>query len=129
MKTKTEENLKIAFARESQTSRRYIAYARKADEEGFPDLAELFRSASEGEVAHALGLLMLLKEVRSTKDNLKAAIDNENYESSNIYPEFARIAKEEGNTEAAKFFEALTKAEKAHTIWFKQALEELTQIT
>lgn len=122
---KTEENLRSAFAGESQANRRYTAFARKADEEGYPEIANLFRATAEGETAHALGHLNLLNEVKTTKENLKSAIDGETYEYTKMYPEFARIAREEGQEASAKFFESLAKAEKMHAEKFKQALKEL----
>ena len=123
---KTEDNLKEAFAGESQANRKYTAFARKADEEGYPEIAELFRSTAEGETAHALGHLRYLQGIGSTKENLKAAIDGETYEYTKMYPEFAKIARQEGKEEIAKWFEAVAKAEKAHAERYKQALEKLS---
>lgn len=87
--SKTEENLKAAFAGESQAHRKYTAFARKADEEGYPEVAQLFRAAAEGETAHALGHLRLLKGIGSTRENLEAAIEGETYECTEMYPQFA----------------------------------------
>lgn len=123
--SKTDENLKSAFAGESQANRRYLAYARKADEEGYPEVAELFRSTAEGETAHALRHLDFLKGVGTTKENLKAAIEGELYENTKMYPKFAEEAKREGREDVAKTFEAYARAEKAHAEKFKGALEKL----
>ena len=123
--SRTEENLKAAFAGESQANRRYTAFARKADEEGYPEVAELFRAAAEGETAHALGHLNFLKGVGSTIDNLKAAIEGESYEHTHMYPDMAKASREEGAEEIAQWFERLGKAERAHADRFKAALEKL----
>ncbi len=122
---KTEENLKKAFAGESQANRRYLAYARKADEEGYPEVAELFRAAAEGETAHALGHLERLKEIGTTKENLKAAIEGESYERETMYPEFARVARQENKAEIAKWFEGVGRAEERHAEKFREALKKL----
>ncbi|MBI2303244.1 MAG: rubrerythrin [Chloroflexi bacterium] len=123
--TKTEENLKAAFAGESQAHRRYTAWARKADEEGFPEVANLFRSVAEGETAHALGHFKHLGGIQSTKENLGGAVQGETYEEEEMYPQFARVAREEGFWEIADWFEAIARAEKAHATRFQKALGEL----
>ena len=121
----TEENLKAAFAGESQANRKYTAFARKADEEGYPEVANLFRAAAEGETAHALQHLHLLKGVKGTRENLQAALDGETEEYTKMYPEMARIARQEGHEEFARWFEAVAKAEKAHADRFREALKSL----
>ncbi len=103
--SKTEANLKEAFAGESQANRRYLYFAQKADVEGYPDVAALFRSVAEGETGHAFGHFDFLREVGDpvtgvpvgpTEDNLKSAIEGETYEYSEMYPGFARTARDEG---------------------------------
>ncbi len=130
--TKTHQNLKDAFAGESQANRRYLYFARAADVEGQPEVAALFRSVSEGETGHAFGHFDLLKEVGdpvtgvkvgSSQDNLRSAIEGETYEFSQMYPGFAKTAREEGFSEAAEWFETLAKAEKSHAGRFTKGLE------
>src|SRR6476469_10500732 len=103
--TKTEENLKEAFAGESQANRRYLYFAQKADVEGQPDIAALFRSVADGETGHAFGHFDFLAEVGepvtdvkvgATQDNLKSAIEGETYEYTEMYPGFAKTARDEG---------------------------------
>ncbi len=121
--TRTYENLKEAFARESQASHRYLYFAQKADIEGYPDLAALFRSVADGETGHAFGLLDFLSEVgdpltgsstEETEDNLRSAIVAETHESAGLYPAFARTAREEGLHSIGEWFETLAKAESSH---------------
>ncbi|MHB1503937.1 MAG: rubrerythrin family protein [Acidimicrobiales bacterium] len=133
--TKTEENLKTAFAGESQANRRYLYFAQKADVEGYPDVAALFRSVAEGETGHAFGHFDFLKEVGDpvtgapvgpTDDNLKSAIEGETYEYTEMYPGFARTARDEGQVEIAEWFETLARAEKSHAGRFTEGLKSLT---
>ena len=121
--TKTHENLKEAFRGESQANRRYLYFARRADIEGYPDIGGLFRDTSEAETGHAFGHLDFLKEVGdpateepfgSTEQNLKSAIAGETYEFTQMYPGFAKSARDEGFDEIAEWFETLAKAEKSH---------------
>ncbi|MEW5765072.1 MAG: rubrerythrin family protein [Acidobacteriota bacterium] len=132
--TKTFENLKAAFAGESEANRRYLYFAREADVEGYPDVAAVFRSTGEGETGHAFGHLDYLKEVGDpatgkpigdTRLNLAAAVAGETYEYTEMYPGFARTAREEGFDEAADWFETLAKAERAHAGRFQKALDEI----
>ena len=132
--TKTFENLKEAFAGESQANRRYLYFARKADVEGYPDVSGLFRSVAEGETGHAFGHLDLLAEagdpatglpIGDTRANLKASMEGETYEYSQMYPGFARIAREEGFEDIAAWFETLARAERAHAGRFQRVLESL----
>ena len=132
--TKTETNLKEAFAGESQANRRYLYFAQKADVEGHPDVAALFRSVAEGETGHAFGHFDFLAEVGdpatgekvgSTSDNLKSAIAGETYEYTEMYPGFSKTAREEGLEEVAEWLETLARAEKSHAGRFTQALESL----
>lgn len=132
--TKTAENLKAAFASESQANRRYIYFAQKADIEGYNDAAAVFRSTAEGEAGHAHGHLGFLEEIGDpvtgepiggTRENLKSAIARETYEHTDMYSDMARTAREEGFDEIADWFETLTKAEKSHAGRFQKALDEL----
>lgn len=132
--SKTEQNLIDAFAAESAANRRYSYFASKADVEGHKEIAELFRATAEGETGHAHGLLEYLEECGdpvtglpfgSTSANLKCAIASEIFDSSERYPAMAAIAREEGFTEIAAWFETLAKAEKAHTARFQQLLAAL----
>ena len=132
--TKTHQNLKEAFAGESQANRRYLYFARRADIEGYPDVGGLFRDTSEAETGHAFGHLDFLKEVGdpatgepigSTEQNLKAAIAGETYEFTEMYPGFAKTAREEGFEEVAEWFETLAKAEKSHAGRFTKGLQSL----
>ena len=132
--TRTEENLKAAFAGESQANRRYLYFAQKADVEGFNDVSAVFRSTAEGETGHAHGHLEYLEEVGdpatgepigSTENNLKAAIAGETYEYTDMYPGMARTARDEGLDEVADWFETLAKAERSHANRFRKALDNL----
>src|SRR5580704_7405647 len=132
--SKTEKNLKDAFAGESQANRRYLYFAQKADVEGHNDTAAVFRSTAEGETGHAHGHLEYLEAVGDpatglpiggTKDNLAAAIAGETHEYTDMYPSMARAAREEGFEEIAEWFETLAKAEKSHAGRFQKALGEL----
>ena len=100
MGTKTEQNLKEAFAGESQANRRYLAFSKKAEEEGFAQVAKLFRAAAEAETVHAHNHLRVLKGIRSTKENVQEAIDGETHEFKNMYPEMIEKAKAENNNDA-----------------------------
>ena len=131
--TKTEKNLKDAFAGESQANRRYLYFARKADVEGFNDVAAVFRSTAEGETGHAHGHLDFLvetgdpatgKPIGPTRQNLSAAIAGETHEYTDMYPGMARAARQEGFDEIADWFETLAKAEKSHAGKFQSALNE-----
>ncbi|MBU6319441.1 MAG: rubrerythrin family protein [Alphaproteobacteria bacterium] len=132
--SKTVENLKEAFAGESQANRRYLYFAQKADIEGYNDAAAVFRSTAEGETGHAHGHLEFLeavgdpatgKPIGSTADNLKAAIAGETHEYTDMYPGMARTAREEGFDEIADWFETLAKAEKSHAGKFQRTLDTL----
>ncbi len=132
--TKTHDNLKAAFAGESQANRRYLYFAKLADVEGYPDIAGLFRDTAEGETGHAHGHLDYLKKagdpatdmpIGDTESNLKAAVAGETYEYTNMYPGMAKTARDEGFDEIADWFELLAKAEKSHAGRFQRALEEV----
>ena len=132
--SKTEENLKDAFAGESQANRRYLYFASKADVEGYNDVASVFRSTAEGETGHAHGHLEYLEVVGDpatglpiggTGDNLKAAIAGETHEYTDMYPGMAKAARDEGFEEIADWFETLAKAERSHANRFQRALDTL----
>ena len=133
--SKTHENLKHAFAGESQANRRYLYFAQKADVEGYPDVAALFRSVAEGETGHAFGHFDFLapagdpvtgEPVGSTEDNLRSAIAGETYEYTEMYPGFAKTARDEGFEEVAEWLETLARAEKSHAGRFTQGLEHVS---
>ncbi len=132
--SKTEENLKAAFAGESQANRRYLYFAQKADVEGYNDVSAVFRSTAEGETGHAHGHLEYLeqsgdpatgKPIGGTKLNLSASIAGEVHEYSDMYPGMAKTARAEGFDEIADWFETLAKAEKSHAGRFQKALDTL----
>ena len=132
--SKTENNLKDAFAGESQANRRYLYFAQKADIEGYNDVASVFRSTAEGETGHAHGHLEFLQEVGDpatgmpfggTMENLKTAIAGETHEYTDMYPSMAKTAREEGFEEIGEWFETLAKAEKSHAGRFQRALETM----
>ena len=129
--TKTHENLKHAFAGESQANRRYLYFADKADIEGYPEIAGNFRDTAEGETGHAHGHMDYLKPAGdpatglpfgSTQLNLKSAIEGETYEYTQMYPGFAKTAREENFPEIADWFETLARAEKSHANRFSKLL-------
>lgn len=132
--TKSHENLKGAFAGESQANRRYLYFARMADIEGYPDVGDLFRDTSEAKTGHAFGHLDFLKEVGdpvtdvpigTTEKNLKSAVEGETYEYTEMYPGFAKTARQEGLNELAEWFETLAKAEKSHAGRFSKGLNQI----
>ena len=131
--SKTEKNLKDAFAGESQANRRYLYFAQKADVEGFNDVSAVY-STAEGETGHAHGHLEYLEAVGDpatglpigeTRQNLKAAIAGETHEYTDMYPGMAKVAREEGFGEIADWFETLAKAERSHANRFQKALDGL----
>jgi len=133
--TKTHENLKAAFAGESQANRRYLYFARRADIEGYPDVGGLFRDTSEAETGHAFGHLDFLQqvgdpctgvEIGDTEKNLKSAVEGETYEYTQMYPGFAKTARDEGFDEIADWFETLARAEKSHAGRFQKGLDGLS---
>ena len=132
--SKTHQNLKDAFAGESQANRRYLYFARQADIEGYPDVGGLFRDTAEAETGHAHGHLEYLAEVGDpasgepigdTEENLKASIAGETYEYTQMYPGFAKTARDEGFDEIADWFETLARAEKSHAGKFTDGLAAL----
>lgn len=134
--TKTHDNLKEAFAGESQANRRYLYFARRADIEGYSDVATLFRDTAEGETGHAFGHMDFLSEVGdpatdepvgTTAKNLASAVAGETYEFTAMYPGFAKTAREEGFDEIADWFATLARAEKTHAGRFKRGLEKVLE--
>ncbi len=123
----TTENLKAAFAGESQANRKYLAFAKKADQEGFPQIARLFRAAAEAETVHAHAHLRVLDGVKSTTENLEAAITGEGYESDVMYPQFIAEAEQEGNKRALGSFKDALAVEKVHFGLYTRALDTLKQ--
>jgi rubrerythrin len=132
--TKTHNNLKAAFAGESQANRRYLYFAKVADVEGRPEVAGLFRDTADGETGHAHGHLDYLKQsgdpatdlpIGTTEKNLKAAVAGETHEYETMYPGMAKEARAEGFDDIAEWFETLAKAEKSHAGRFQKALESL----
>ena len=132
--SKTEQNLKDAFAGESQANRRYLYFSKIADVEGHPDVAGLFRDTADGETGHAHGHLDWLKKVGDpatgkpfgdTEKNLESAVAGETYEYTEMYPGMAKTAREEGFEDIAEWFETLAKAEKSHAGRFQKALQEI----
>jgi len=132
--SKTEQNLKDAFAGEPQANRRYLYFASKADVESYNAVAAVLRSTAEGETGHAHGHLEYLEEtgdpatglpIGSTSDNLKASVAGETHEYTDMYPGMAATARDEGFDEIADWFETLAKAERSHANRFQKALDNL----
>ncbi len=122
---KTEKNLKDAFAGESQAVRKYLAFAEKALEEGYPGIASLFRAAAAAEMVHSLKHLKVLKGIRSTKENLEDAIAGETHEFTSMYPQMIKDAQEEGSKQAEISFKYANEVEKVHAQLYKEALENI----
>jgi rubrerythrin len=125
MGANSEENLKEAFAGESQANRKYLAFSKKADQEGHVQVAKLFRAAAEAETVHALNHLRVLKGIRSTKENIQEAIGGETHEFMKMYPEMIERAKAEKNNEALETFRFANEVEKIHAALYSKALENL----
>jgi len=132
--TKTHDNLKAAFAGESQANRRYLYFAKAADIEGYPEIAGLFRDTAEGETGHAHGHLDYIKQVADpatdlpitdVEEMLKSAVAGETHEYTDMYPGMAKAARDEGFAEIADWFETLAKAERSHAGKFQKALAEV----
>ncbi|MEK7698773.1 MAG: rubrerythrin family protein [Planctomycetota bacterium] len=121
----TVDNLKNAFAGESQANRKYLAFAKKADEEGLKQVSKLFRAAAEAETVHAHSHLRVLGGVKTTKENLQEAIDGETHEFTKMYPQMIEEAKKEGNKQALQSFENANKVEKTHAGLYQKALNNL----
>jgi rubrerythrin len=119
------DNLKNAFAGESQANRKYLAFAKKAEEEGFKQAAKLFRAAAEAETVHAHNHLRTMGGIRSTKENVQEAIGGETHEFTKMYPQMIEEAKKEGNKQALQSFEVANKVEKIHADLYQKALNNL----
>jgi len=125
--SKTVENLKTAFAGESQANRRYLAFAQKAEEEGLTQIAKLFRAAAEAETIHALNHLRLMGDVKSTIENLNMAVSGETFEFKNMYPKYIEDAKKEANNQAVWSFQVASKVEQIHAQLFQKAINALKE--
>jgi len=123
--SKTEQNLMEAFAGESLANRRYLAFAKQAEKEGYPQAARLFRAAAEAETVHALAHLRALGQVKGTAENLREAIAGETHEFVEMYPAMIRAAKEENNKAAETSFTYANKVEKVHASLYQKALDNL----
>jgi rubrerythrin len=123
--SKSEKNLQDAFAGESQANRKYLAFAKKAEAEGFKQVAKLFRAAAAAETIHAHNHLRELGVVKSTRDNLLDAINGESYEFQNMYPRMIADAKAESNDKALRSFNFANEVEKVHAALYQKALENL----
>lgn len=121
----TEKNLKEAFAGESQANRKYLAFSKQAEEEGFESVARLFKATAEAETIHALSHLKTLGMIKSTKENLEAAISGETFEFESMYPPYIAEAEKEGNKAAVRSFSLANAAEQVHAGLYKKALEDL----
>ena len=125
--SKTTDNLQAAFAGESQANRKYLAFAEKADQDGLPQVARLFRAAAAAETVHAHNHFRVLGGVKTTEENLKAAIAGENYEVVTMYPDFLAEAESAGDKPAIKTFRFGLEVEKVHEKLYRQALENLAK--
>ena len=123
--TKTEQNLLEAFAGESQANRKYLAFAKQAEKEGYPQAAKLFRAAAEAETVHALAHLRALGHVKSTAENLREAISGERHEFRNMYPAMIEAAREEKNKAAERSFSYANEVEKVHASLYQKVLDNL----
>jgi rubrerythrin len=123
--SKTEKNLKDAFAGESQANRKYLAFAKKADDEGLPQIAKLFRAAAHAETVHALSHFKNMGGIKSTKENLLAAIEGESYEFTNMYPEFISDAEKDEEKKALTGFKWANEVEKVHAGLYQKALDNI----
>ena len=123
--SQSEKNLQDAFAGESQANRKYLAFAQKADREGYPQIAKLFRAAAEAETVHAHAHLRALKGVKDTASNLKAAIEGESFEFKSMYPPMIEAAQSEGHTAAERSFMYANAVEKIHAELYQKALDKM----
>ncbi len=126
--SKTEKNLKDAFAGESQANRKYLAFAKQAEKEGLHQIAKLFRAVAEAETVHAHAHLRIMGGVKGTEENLKEAIEGETYEFNSMYPAMIEEAKAEGNKDAERSFYYANEVEKVHAELYKQALELMDRL-
>lgn len=121
----TEKNLAAAFAGEAQANRKYLAFAKQADLDGYPQIAKLFRATAEAETIHAHAHLKAMGGIKSTAENLKTAVSGETYEFSEMYPPFIKEAETENNTAAIRTFKLANEAEKVHAELYQKALDTL----
>jgi len=121
----TEKDLRDAFAGESQANRRYLAYAKKAERDGYSQVAKLFRAAAEAETVHAHSHLRTLGEIQATAENLKTAVSGETHEFKEMYPQMIKTAEEAGNKNAARSFRFANEVEKVHARLYQKALDNL----
>lgn len=126
--SKSEQHLRDAFAGESQANRKYLAFAEKADKEGYPQVAKLFRAAGAAETVHAHAHLKALGEIGNTADNLKVAVEGETHEFKHMYPEMIADAKEEGNKTAERSFIFANEVEQVHAELYQNALDNLDSL-
>lgn len=126
--SKTEQNLRDAFAGESQANRKYLAFADKAEKEGYPQVAKLFRAAGAAETVHAHAHLRALGEIGNTAENLKVAVAGETHEFKSMYPVMIETAKEEGNKKAERSFVFANEVEKVHADLYQKALDNLDSL-
>ena len=126
--SRTKKNLEEAFAGESQANRRYLAFSKKADQEGFSQVAKLFRAAAEAETVHAHAHLKVLGGIRSTADNLKEAIEGETHEFKKMYPDMIEEARNEGENAALRSFSYANEVEKIHADLYQKALEKMASL-
>jgi rubrerythrin len=123
--SKTPQNLKDAFSGESQANRTYLAFAKKAEQEGLSQIARLFRAAAYAETIHALNHLKIIGKIKSSLENLKTAVSGETFEFDEMYPKYIETAKQEGNKKATWSFDVANKVEKIHAKLFSKAIEDL----
>lgn len=121
----TLQNLKGAFAGESQANRRYLAFAQKAEEEGHPQIAKLFKAAAEAETVHAFNHMRIIGELKTTGENLDSAVGGETFEFKQMYPEYLKAAKQEKNAQAVWSFNVANQVEEIHANLFTKAVQTL----
>ncbi|WNZ29520.1 MAG: rubrerythrin family protein [Candidatus Bathyarchaeota archaeon] len=127
--SKTSENLKNAFAGESQANRTYLAFAKKAEKDGQPQIAKLFRAAAKAETVHALNHLEIIGKTKSTLENLQTAVSGETFEFDEMYPNYIETAKQEGNKKAEWSFNIANQVEQIHATLFSKTIEALQNKT
>lgn len=123
--SKTEKNLKEAFAGESQANRKYLAFSQKAEKEGYKQAAKLFRAAAAAETVHAHNHLRQLKGINTTQENLREAIEGESHEFQSMYPQMIKDAEEEGSKGALRSFQFANEVEKIHAGLYQKALDNI----
>jgi len=126
--TRTKQNLMEAFAGESQANRKYLAYARQAEKEGYTQVAKLFRAAAEAETVHALAHFRVYGGIKNTAENLRDAIAGETHEFKSMYPAMIEIAGEEGDKQAERTFTYANEVEKVHAELYRKALEQMDKM-